>query len=299
MSGEGSAEDMRKPFGGNYGEETMERQELYHLIHLQPEIVDRMESVSGEMNSGTADAYLEQMMNRETAGAAYKELDALLTEDGDHFKMLYCQLECARRVFDRYQAKGISKDIYIDTMKCFVRFLEECKKKNGRMFFDRGWWTYRQISMSLFRIGDLEYEFEEHEGERVIAVHIPSDAEFSREAVESSLEAAGSFFGKYYPDYLYNKYTCESWLMSPVLRELLSEKSNILSFQKRFVITEVDQEEKEYIEWLFKVPADTAYAELPEETTLQRRVKTLLLKGGNVGSAYGIMEIPDSIQDKK
>lgn len=270
----------------------MERQELYHLIDLQPEIVDRMQSVGEKMDLRTVDVYLEQMMDRATAKSAYGELDALLTEDTDHFMMLYCQLECARRIFDRYQSKGIPKDIYIDTMKCFVRFLEECKRKNGRMFFDRGWWTYRQISMSLFRIGDLEYEFEEYRGEKVIAVHIPSNAEFSREAVGSSLEAAGSFFGKYYPDYLYDKYTCESWLMSPALSQFLSENSNIMSFQKRFTITEGDREEKEYIEWLFQVPADTAYAELPEETTLQRRVKALLLEGGNVGSAYGIMEIP-------
>lgn len=283
---------MRRLFGGKYREEIMERKELYHLIDLQPEIIDRMQSVGEKTNLRTVDVYLEQMMNRETAKSAYRELDVLLTEDTDHFEMLYCQLECARRIFDRYQAKGISKDIYIDTMKCFVRFLEECKRKNGRMFFDRGWWTYRQISMSLFRIGDLEYEFEEYRGEKVIAVHIPSNAEFSREAVECSLEAAGDFFRKYYPDYVYDKYTCESWLMSPVLPQLLSEKSNIMSFQKRFAITEVDQEEKEYIEWLFQVPADTAYAKLPEKTTLQRRVKALLLEGGNVGSAYGIMEIP-------
>lgn len=269
----------------------MERQELYHLIHLQPEMVDEMESVGRKMHPENYDAYLEQMMNRETAEAAYKELDALLVEDQDHSKMLYCQLECARRVFGRYLAKGISQDIYVDTMKCFTRFLEECQKKNGRMFFDRGWWTYRQLSMGLFRIGNLEYEFAEHEGEKAIAVHIPSDADLSREAVDGSLEAAGRFFRTYYPDYPYKKYTCDSWLMSPVLRQLLPEKSNIVSFQERFVIAEVNQDEKEYIEWLFQVPADTAYDELPETTTLQRKVKALLLAGGNVGGAYGIMEI--------
>ena len=36
-------------------------------------------------------------------------------------------------------------------MKCFTRFAKECKKKNGAYFFDRGWWTYRQISMKLLK----------------------------------------------------------------------------------------------------------------------------------------------------
>lgn len=270
----------------------MERQELYRLIGLQPEIVGVMQSVGKEMDLGKVEAYLERMTDRENAQEAYRGLDALLTEDTDHCKMLYCQLECARRVFGQYRVKGIPQDIYTDTMKCFTRFLEECRKKNGRLFFDRGWWTYRQVSMGLFRIGDLEYEFGEYKGGKAIAVHIPSDADFTAEAVDRSLKAAGRFFGKYYPDYRYDKYTCDSWLMSPALKRLLPEKSNILSFQERFVITEVNPAEKEYIEWLFQVPADTAYGELPAETSLQRRVKSLLLEGGNVGTAYGIMEIP-------
>lgn len=270
----------------------MEQQELYHLIDLPPESVKAVQAVGGELELSEAEAYLVRMIRGEKAEAAYKDLDALLTEDTDHWKMLYCQLECARRVSDRYGEKGIPQDIFADTMKCFTRFLNECQKKNGRMFFDRGWWTYRQVSMRLFRIGNLEYEFEEHEGEKVIAVHIPSDADLSSGAVEESLEAAGRFFEKYYPDYPYEKYTCDSWLMSPVLKQLLPGESNIRSFQERFVIKEVNREEKEYIEWLFQVPADTGYDELPEVTTLQRSVKALLLEGGNVGAAFGVMERP-------
>lgn len=155
-------------------------------------------------------------------------------------------------------------------------------------FFDRGWWTYRQISMSLFRIGALEYEFSEEEGEKAIALHIPSDADLSAEAVDRSMQEADTFFRTCYPDYAYDRYTCESWLLSPVLRQLLPEQSHIVSFQKRFTIKSVDREENEYIEWLFQVPVDTAYEQLPVRTSLQRKVRKLLLDGGTVGSAYGI-----------
>ena len=157
------------------------------------------------------------------------------------------------------------------------------------MFFDRGWWTYRQTSMSLFRIGELEYQFAAYEGEQAVAVHIPSDADFSKEAVDHSLEQARRFFETYYGEYVYDKFTCRSWLLSPALKPLLSASSHILSFQERFFLVQEDRQDREFIEWLFQVPAETAYKELPAETDLQKKVRSLLLHGGTVGSAYGII----------
>ena len=47
--------------------------------------------------------------------------------------------------------------------------------------------------------------------------------------------------------------------------------------------------DREYIEWLFQVPSNTDNESLPAETRLQKRVKELLLNGGTVGCAYGIL----------
>lgn len=270
----------------------MELQELYQLIDLQPEIIKRLELTGKELDLTPLESCLEQLADIRTAEQAYDSLQKLFQKeaDTDNIKMLYCQLECTGRAFDKYREKGIPQTIYRDTMKCFTRFIAECEKKNGRMFFDRGWWTYRQISMSLFRIGELEYEFCEHEGEHVIGIHIPSDADLSKEAVEHSLEQADIFFRTYYHSYIYNKYTCDSWLLSPTLGSLLSENSNILSFQKRFTIIEENTEEREYIEWLFQVPVDTNAEDLPVTTSLQKRVKELIMNGGSIGSAYGVIQ---------
>lgn len=263
--------------------------ELYDLIDLQTEMIQKLKLVGEKIDLKQIDFYLKQLMDRETAVESYRHLKTLLEEDKDNMKMLYCQLECARRVFDQYQKKHIKDTIYRDTMKCFSRFIEECKKKNGRMFFDRDWWTYRQISMSLFRIGELEYEFQKYEDENVIAIHIPSDANLSKGAVDASMKQAEIFFQTYYHDYKYEKYSCDSWLLSPRLKPLLSRKSNILSFQNRFHIVRENNEDKGYIEWLFQVPIDTNYKDLPAKTDLQKKVKEILLNGGNIGSAYGII----------
>ena len=112
----------------------MENYELYYLIDLPTEIIHNLKLVSEEIDLQSIDCYLNQLMDIKTAAAAYQYFINLWKEDGDNLKMLYCQLECARRAFDKYEQKHISPQIYKDTMKCFTRFLEECKKKNGRMF---------------------------------------------------------------------------------------------------------------------------------------------------------------------
>ena len=72
--------------------------------------------------------------------------------------------------------------------------------------------------------------------------------------------------------------------------EIVKETSNIAKFQKRFRIVEDLPDDKEYMEWLFGAKADTPVQELPENTSLQRKVRELLANGGNLGAAVGIME---------
>lgn len=265
------------------------RNELYDRIHLQPEIIKKLDALSEQIDMSGLTGDLERMMDRKTARQAYLQLKELLSVDAEHLKMLYCQLECARRLLARYREMQIPENVFTETMKCFTRFIEECRVRTGRMFFDRGWWTYRQVSMSLFRIGTLEYELKEYNGENVIALHIPSDADLSRESVDVSIGQAEQFFRTCYADYEYGKYTCGSWLLSPALRASLSQDSNILAFQDRFTVIEEDLEDKEFIEWLFQVSKDTDYRKLPERTSLQRNIKERLIRGEKVGSAFGII----------
>ncbi len=269
----------------------MQLQELYEKIDLQPEVKEKLEEISGKVSLSRWETYLKGMSDPETAEASYQELSAALPEDPGNFIMLYCQLECARRAADRYAEKEIPESIFVDTMKCFSRFLDECKRKNGQMYFDRGWWTYRQISMSLFRIGELEYELQPFNDKNAIGIHIPSDADLTPSKVDLSMKEAVGFMEKYYPDPARGRFICESWLLSPVLKELLPENSKILAFQNRFEIISENREDRDYIEWVFQAPPGTEIRQLPEKTSLQRNVKRLLLEGGNVGAACGIIGI--------
>ena len=76
----------------------MKLQDLYRWIDLQPGIIQKLERIREELDPEQVEPYLEQLQKRETAAAAYKELKSLFREDTDNLKMLYCHLECARRM---------------------------------------------------------------------------------------------------------------------------------------------------------------------------------------------------------
>lgn len=227
------------------------------------------------------------LMNGDTGVQGFRALCGVLGEDPLGAKQLACQLHCACLRYETYRQMAIPEQIYFDTMGCYSRFVTECLYYKGGYQFDRGWWTWRQLSMRVFRLGQLEYEMRPN---GTVAMHIPTGSDLSAEAVDQSLAHAKAFFAQFFPDYAGAMFTCNSWLLSPTLGELLSEGSNILAFQKRFRLTHVDPEAKEYISWLFQRLPEAEPAELPEHTSLQRNTKKFILNGGKIGSAAGYLK---------
>ena len=194
--------------------------------------------------------------------------------------------------------KGLPEDVFLDTMKCFTRFVREHERSCGKYGFDRSFWTTRQISARLFRIGELEYELlEKQDGGRAISLHIPSDAKLEGWLLDDSVARARAFLRAYFPDWADLSMECESWLLSPQLKELLPEKSRILMFQRAFDLTPGEEDARgSVLEWVYHLTHDqqkeARLSELPEDTTLQRRMKEYLLNGGKVVSAAGPLKRP-------
>ena len=159
-------------------------------------------------------------------------------------------------------------------------------KMTGELCFDRCWWTTRQAGGHLFRIDSLEYEMKQTDAGVVIGIHIPSDADFSPEAVERSLAGAKFFFAEHFPELSSAEYRCHSWLLDRQLHDMLNANSNILSFQDRFEIFNEGEISPEVIEWVFQTKS-TDYSELAENTSLQRNLKNHLLSGGVIRNVYG------------
>lgn len=213
----------------------------------------------------------------------------ILGNDENNIKILSCMLEGAAHAYDFYKYKEISDEIFIATMKCFTRFIDECYKRTGQYAFDREWWTARQVGCHLFRLGELEYELKQIDGKYVIYIHIPSDADFSKTSCDKSLNMSYEFFSKHFHEYKSCEYRCHSWLLAPELKNMLSSGSNIISFQSRFNIIDNGEPDTEFIMWLYNTKS-TDYTTFAEKTSLQREMKKYLLSGGSIGNALGILK---------
>ena len=167
-------------------------------INLQPEIKKCVIDFYNNFNFDIVSKQLKEFLIYEKMKDAQIELQAILGDDVDNIKILTCMLKASVDIYDVYKVKGISDNIYFDTMKCYTRFINETYEMTGRLYFDRYWWTTRQSGGHLFRMGALEYEMKHVDDIVVISIHIPSDADFSPSVVDKSLAEAEEFFTRYY-----------------------------------------------------------------------------------------------------
>ncbi|MBO6016337.1 MAG: DUF5596 domain-containing protein, partial [Lachnospiraceae bacterium] len=230
----------------------MNIENLCNLIQLDPQLKARVLGFADDFDFTVVDMYLKEFRIYEKMSEALEKLMETLREDPDRIKILACMLKASADIYETYKERGIGDEIYVATMKCYPRFVEETFEMTGKRYFDRFWWTTRQAGGHLFRIDELEYEIAYVGGTVAIDMHIPSDADFSPNAVDRSLDSAKQFFATHYPELADAEYRCNSWLLDPQMQNMLGEGSNILSFQHRFEIFDEGKEGTDFLQWLFK-----------------------------------------------
>ena len=256
-------------------------------IRLAEEVTAKVLAEAASMDLKMLGSGIEMLRREESWEQGQKELKAAFGEDPKGFRMLTCMLLAALACREDYEKWGIPQDIFVETMACFSRFVTEHRKSFGCWGFDRGFWTVRQVSGKIFRIGQLEYEMTVEQERKVISLHIPSDADLSLPELRKSWEAAKVLLNRLAPDYAGGPWICGSWLLSPNLKDMLPVSSRILGFQRNFTVMQQWQDE-DFKEWLYG-RVDIPNEQLPERTSLQRKVKQFLLSGGAFISAGGIL----------
>lgn len=261
----------------------MNLETLCHAIQMPQEVTAQLLA----LDAGEAPE-ISGLRSPELWEQAREELKQALGEDPLGLKELWCMLRAALAAWADYQALGLSREIYIATMGCFSRFVREHSQSYGVYGFDRGFWTVRQISCRLFRIGELEYELTQEEGQARISLHIPTDVCLALPGLRQSYTAARELLGRAFPAYRDAPYFCQSWLLSPQLGELLSPGSHILAFQRSFRLQAVPGQSQGVIQWVFKNPS-LPPDRWPEDTSLQRKLKAFLLGGGVFQEGRGFL----------
>lgn len=236
----------------------------------------------------------------------YEDLDKFLREwknQDEKIKYtwaLHFYLKLAADVYDRYMNEGISEEVFDQTFFDITIWCRSCFRKRGVYGLEELAWLAQSVKMQLFRLGRLQFEpvvlkeSLEGNGVRIAAgvsglnIHIPEGEPLHYEKCIDSLRKAELFFdgrkeGK--PHF----YMCDSWLLSPALKELLPEESNILKFQSLFHIVKVHDAFPQAEQRIFgEILEDKSC--YPENTLLQKKAKEYILAGKNPGIGIGVIE---------
>ncbi|MCQ2613943.1 MAG: acyltransferase domain-containing protein [Treponemataceae bacterium] len=221
------------------------------------------------------------------AEAAQQEIHQMFCGRGDDgYYILFLHLKAACLAYESYRKRGIADSVYAATMECFARFVKEHYASFGRYGFDRDFWTWRQLSLCLFRLGTLEYEFAS--ADRTVFLHIPGNADITRSVCAASFAEFRSFCRDQFPECIEWPCKVESWLVAPALDQLLPENSRIRQFKSCFETVEVNEDADDYKTWVFGSQIEDM-SKAPEETSLQRKIKEWVLKGGKIGEAKAVL----------
>ena len=144
------------------------------------------------------------------------------------------------------------------------------------------------ISNKKITVKKADYDVVLTKEDYVIGLHIPRNVDFSDEAIEASLRGAVPIIRERFPEWQPKMYVCSTWLNDPGLEALLGSESRIVKFGKRFL----------------RYPGGAAngrggygfvflgYEEnenLPEDTSLRRKLKAHYLNGGYTYFTPGII----------
>ncbi len=136
-----------------------------------------------------------------------------------------------------------------------------------------------------------EWELVLQNGDAIVSLHIPRQTDFSPEAISKSLEEGFALAQKCYPEFHFKAFYCCSWLLSPVLNQVLGEKAKISSFSSRFHRYPQKSGGKSVFGYVFPKKASKCYDTLPENTTLQRELKKWFQDGKYVYDTAGVILI--------
>lgn len=197
-----------------------------------------------------------------------------------------------------YIERGISLDIYKNSVLDLRYKLEECKVVRGVIGSFVAWWFPGFFDLTRFALGRLQFEVSNfgHEYEKnghkltkdskAIGIHIPRDGTpFDEERCIEAYKMAKEFFTEVEGEE--KPFICHSWLLYPKHEEILNHNSNTYKFFSRFDVFESADNEGEDLWRLFDTE-DRNPDRLPADTSFRRNYVEHLKKGGLVGWGLGV-----------
>ena len=202
-------------------------------------------------------------------------------------------------LLEDYKQKGISADIFYDTLKDIKYKLMECKQVKGVYGTFVESWYDGIYNCNVIQLGRFAYEkttfgedtpckigdYTINKDDTVYSIHIPSSGPMPLDVRLDSYKKAYEFFGKGKPVVL----MCRSWLLFSKNKEIFPPHLNLVSFGDDFHHL-WDYADENYANcWrIFGVEYDGNPDNLPYDNTPRRAMVDYLKKGGVPGGAKGV-----------
>jgi len=199
-----------------------------------------------------------------------------------------------------YKEKGIDEKYLLDNLKDISVWTDIYSEINGELHLGELSWLSNHLSSKLFKIGRLQFraavlnrDIEAKglkKGDNVIEIHIPQRGPLDNDECIASIKEAKEFFEKYYPDYDYKCFTCDSWLLGSDAQEIVSPDSNIGKFIRMFDIAEYTAHDS-VVKYLFKWNATwETVGEFEATSSLAKEIQKRALAGKHFDQGFGIIE---------
>lgn len=205
----------------------------------------------------------------------------------------------SKRLREIYVERGISLDIFYNSMLDLKYKLDECKTVKGVVGSFVSWWFDRFFKLERVALGRLQFEVDKFDQyyERdgcvmtsescAINVHIPRTlTHLTPESCDEAFAMAKMYFadevGQNCP------FICHSWMLYPDNKKILPEHCNVYKFMSRFDIFDyADDPELEDLWRIFDTDEKNP-DKLPTDTTMRRCFVNHLKNGGQLGWGHGI-----------
>ena len=165
------------------------------------------------------------------------------------------------------------------------------RKYDGIRISQMLWGAYF-INLRIIEVGRLQYErvkFKSLNKKECIKIHIPSGEKLLGEQVKDSIIKSKTEVLKYFnlknPDYY-----CSSWLLSPTINKVLDKNSNIAKFYNMFNIIEEKEGLDDVLNFVFDERECNDYTKLKETTSLQIKLKEMLLRNERLTIGVGVLK---------
>ena len=209
-------------------------------------------------------------------------------------------LYCAIPLRQEYTNRGLSEELYWETIQDLRYKLQECYAIYGEWGTFVPTWYRCFYTCERFALGRLQYEriaFPMQgyknllkQGDRVYSCHIPSSGPLREEDVLQSLKVAYQFYRNEIKDGIL-PVVCHSWLLYEPLEEVFATSPNVLKFREMFdvVANELDDKNGDFWRVFYKEFTQENLQSAQTSTKLQSRLKEYLLRGKTMGCGWGVL----------